>query len=52
MKCIVLKPFKDKDTQKTYKKGMTYTCSEERFKEVQDKGEFLSPFKKIKQAKE
>lgn len=52
MKYIVLKPFKDKDTQKTYKKGMTYTCSEERFKEVQGKGDYLSPFKKIESVKE
>ena len=46
MKCIVLKTFRDKDTEKLHKIGTTYTCSGERFREIQEKGNFLQDEKK------
>ena len=43
MKCKVIKGFIDKHTGKAYDASSLYDCTEKRFKEVQAKGNYLTP---------
>lgn len=53
MKVKVLKEFVDKDTRQFRAIGTTFDCSENRFKEIQRAGDFLSlvPVEKKKEVK-
>lgn len=42
MKCKVLKGFIDKETKKPYEVGADFECTEDRFKEIQSNGMYLS----------
>lgn len=42
MKCKVIKGFIDKESEKPVEAGKEFECTEERFKEIQSKGMYLS----------
>ena len=51
MKAKVLEKFKDKHTNKVYKKGDTITISKERFDEILTVGKFVEEIKENKEKK-